>query len=199
MIADEIFLRTADSNGVEPDKSEALRYLGIKSDEDADFEALYSCCLKEFKKAVGYKAVIAPAPFELIEKNKVVFPFAEVESECLNLNLSGAKSAFVFAATLGTQVDRLIMKYGKAETSKSVVIDAIASAAIEAFCDLVNDEFSAGRSVNHRYSPGYGDLSLGLQPRILEYLDAQRKLGIVLSNDLFMTPVKSVTAVFGVR
>ena len=48
-----------------------------------------------------------------------------------------------------------------------------------------------------RYSPGYGDLPLTLQPRLLALLDAERKIGLTLTDTCLMTPRKSVTALFG--
>ena len=48
-----------------------------------------------------------------------------------------------------------------------------------------------------RFSPGYGDLPLTLQPGILAALDAGRRAGITLLPSLLMNPSKSVTAIFG--
>ena len=50
-----------------------------------------------------------------------------------------------------------------------------------------------------RFSPGYGDVPLSLQRDVLAVLDAQRKLGITLSDTFFMTPCKSVTAFVGIE
>ena len=55
----------------------------------------------------------------------------------------------------------------------------------------------AGLYCNYRFSPGYGDLPLSVQPTVLAALDAQRRLGITLSSSLLMTPTKSVTAIIG--
>ena len=59
--------------------------------------------------------------------------------------------------------------------------------------------FGAGKykKVRPRFSPGYGDLPLTLQPEICAALDVQRRLGIHVTESLLMIPSKSVTAVIG--
>ncbi|HQE70821.1 MAG TPA: hypothetical protein PK071_06860, partial [Atopobiaceae bacterium] len=48
------------------------------------------------------------------------------------------------------------------------------------------------------FSPGYGDLPLAVQPVLLSSVDAQRRLGISLTDTLLMVPTKSITAVTGI-
>ncbi len=49
-----------------------------------------------------------------------------------------------------------------------------------------------------RFSPGYGDLPLALQPDLLHFLNAQRWVGITVGKTLLMSPMKSVTAIMGI-
>ena len=56
----------------------------------------------------------------------------------------------------------------------------------------------AGCALRHRFSPGYGDLPLSVQPAFLAALDATRRLGITLTSSFLMVPTKSVTAFVGV-
>lgn len=48
-----------------------------------------------------------------------------------------------------------------------------------------------------RYSPGYGDLSLDVQSSFLKALNAQKTIGLFLSEGGVMQPEKSVTALMG--
>ena len=57
---------------------------------------------------------------------------------------------------------------------------------------------SRGLVPTRRYSPGYGDLPLSVQPALLDALDAGRRLGVTLTESLLMVPMKSVTAVVGI-
>ena len=48
-------------------------------------------------------------------------------------------------------------------------------------------------------APGYGDMPLSYQPEILKALNADYTLGITLNNSLLMTPMKSITAIMGIK
>ena len=54
-----------------------------------------------------------------------------------------------------------------------------------------------GLFVRPRYSPGYGDLSLDVQSSFLKALNAQKTIGLFLSEGGIMQPEKSVTALMG--
>ncbi|MCR5275107.1 MAG: Vitamin B12 dependent methionine synthase activation subunit, partial [Clostridiales bacterium] len=49
------------------------------------------------------------------------------------------------------------------------------------------------------FSPGYGDLPIEVQKEFLPLLDAERRLGITLSDSYLMSPSKSVTAIIGIE
>ena len=57
---------------------------------------------------------------------------------------------------------------------------------------------SAGSRLGPRFSPGYGDFALDAQASILASLDAERQLGIYLTDESLMIPTKSITAVAGI-
>ncbi len=184
---------------IEPNKREAFRYMGYKGDNHSEeLENIYSDCLSEFRKAAAYKAVYKETPISVAD-GVVDFGFCRIENENLCKNLSGCKSAVIFAATAGSGTDRLIMKYSKISPAEAMVCDCIASSAIEVWCDEVNEKCVGGRASKPRFSPGYGGVSLGYQKDILAFLDAERKLGITLNDSLMMTPIKSVTAFVGIR
>ncbi len=184
---------------IEPDKKEALRYMGYKSDNvSEELEEMYEDCLKEFRKVAFYKAVYKETPISVSE-GVVDFGFCRIENENLCKNLRGCKSAALFAATVGSGSDRLIMRYSKVSPAEGMICDCIASSAIEVWCDEVNEKCVGGRESKPRFSPGYGGVSLEYQKDILAFLDAERKLGITLNDSLMMTPIKSVTAFVGIR
>ena len=49
-----------------------------------------------------------------------------------------------------------------------------------------------------RFSPGYGDWPISLQPLLAETLDTARQIGLYVTDTYLMTPRKSVTALLGV-
>ncbi len=199
-IADSIELRFARFDEIEINKNEALRYMGYKgSAPPEEIERLYSESLSLLSNAASFKACFTRLPIKFFGEGKIDLGFGILQSFNLEKNLSGCNEAYLFAATAGIGVDRLIMRYGKTAPSKSVVIDAAASAAIEGWCNKLNDEMKKGISAKPRFSPGYGDLSIEYQKDILTFLDAGRKIGITLSESFLMTPTKSVTAIVGIK
>ncbi|MGN1417840.1 MAG: vitamin B12 dependent-methionine synthase activation domain-containing protein [Acutalibacteraceae bacterium] len=199
MTADSIALRFADFDEIEINKREALRYMGYKAKEvPDDIEGLFSLCLKLLSQAVTFKACFTKTKISFLGDGRLDLGFGEFKSYHLEKNLQNCGEAYIFAATAGIGADRLIMKYSRTVPSKSVVIDALASAAVEGWCNKINAEMSQNKKTRPRFSPGYGDMELKNQKNILEFLDAYRKIGISLSDSLLMTPTKSVTAVVGI-
>ncbi|MBQ7779144.1 MAG: hypothetical protein IJ404_01495 [Clostridia bacterium] len=131
-------------------------------------------------------------------KNGIDLGFGKITSKDLIKNLGQCKRAAVFAVTLGSDVDRLLIKLGKLMPSEQFVTDAIASALSETACDEAEKLIFDGISHAPRFSPGYGDLPLELQKPLLTFLDAEKTVGITLSSSLLMTPTKSITAIAGI-
>ncbi len=115
--------------------------------------------------------------------------------------LQHCDTAVLLCCTLGIEFERRLRALERRDMGKAVILDACGSAWVESGCDAAEAEIAArfpGRYITDRFSPGYGDLPLSLQPAVLSALDAQRRLGIHLSESFLMTPSKSVTAVIGV-
>ena len=199
MTDNTIMFLSKNGDEIEPDKKDAFRYMGCKSDcSDEALEKLYEEHKDEYKKAASYKAVIRKVDIALKDGNTVDFGFCEIQNENLYKNLSGCSGAYIFAATVGIGADRLIMRYSKISPTEAMICDCIASSAIEVWCDEINRKVSELYKTKPRFSPGYGGVSLEYQKDILSFLDAERKIGITLNDALMMQPVKSVTAFIGI-
>ena len=179
------------------DNNEVKRYLKIHK-FDTQNDALIEECKKEVYKAARPRSVYSRECI-YIENGKVDFCFDKVESKNLSKNLCQCKEAYVFCATLGIEIDRLIQKYAKIEPSKSVVIDSVATTLIEEFCDYINKFLGEKNKLCPRFSAGYGDYSIKHQKMILERLDASRKIGVSLLESYMMTPAKTVSAIIGIK
>ena len=180
------------------DKKMACRFMGYKNDNEAP-EGLYEECLKEYLSVASFKACYRKSSLKFGDDGEIVFDFGTVKSRDLTKNLQGCKYAYIFAVTSGIGVDRLLMRYKKTDPLKAMIIDCIASSGIECRCDELNALIVKDEVSRPRYSPGYGDAGLECQPMILSFLDAQRLLGITLTDSILMLPVKSVTAIIGIR
>lgn len=108
--------------------------------------------------------------------------------------------AAVLLCTLGLRFEQQVRAYQARDMTKAVMLDACGSALVEAGCDQAEQELREkfpGAYLTERFSPGYGDLPLTLQPTICTALDSQRRLGVYASASCMLTPQKSVTALVG--
>ena len=192
-------LRLAAPGELRTDRKEALRYLGYgKTAHDETVLKLMDSCEKELLEACQGRACWLRVPVSFPSPFTVELGFVTVESVSLAKHLAGCHSALLFAATLGIGADRLIARWNRLRPSRSTVLDALASSAIECWCDDVEREFTQGEEKHcERFSPGYGDFPLEHQKDFLHTLDMHRTLGVTLTDSLLMKPSKSVTAVIG--
>ena len=186
------------------DKTEVLRYLGWKGQDyskslDSLVEKMMADCLAcAIPKSVVRAFSVAP----IQEGIAVAGTPLVLTGNAIASHLQGAQKVCLLAATLGPAVDNTLRRLSYTDVTASVIFDAAATALIEAYCDQIESEAKAesiaeGFSGNFRFSPGYGDLPLELQPVLLRVLQAEKALGLTCSPSLMLTPSKSVTAVWG--
>ncbi len=134
-----------------------------------------------------------------VDGNTVDFGFCKISSRNLAKNLSGLSSAFVMASTLGINTDRLITRLSVTNKAYGFISDAVASAMAEAVMDCGNNLLMEDYKLRPRFSAGYGDFDLCCQADLLEFVNADKLLGIKFGDNLIMTPRKSITAVCGIE
>ncbi len=117
------------------------------------------------------------------------------------VHLDGSTECFVLVGTLGERVDRLINKLSLKSMSEAYTADLTANTLIEKYLDALcldlEKNLENGEKTSNRFSAGYGDLPLNLQPKILSVLESE-KVGVTVSEELLMHPLKTVTAFVGV-
>ncbi len=194
------------NNGVdlEISKSEIMRYLGYKkgsSDKRLDVEIMDA--VEELQRTALFNYVYRDFDVKK-DENSLIFKDSSImtESKKLRSHLINSNRAVVMAVTLGFQVEKKFKYYTKLDLSKGIVYEACAAALIEELCDYVQREIEAeaseeGYYITDRYSPGYGDLSLEVQPHIIKALDAQKRIGLSTTENHILIPRKSVTAIIG--
>lgn len=181
------------------DKKQAYRFMGCKTDSsNTELDSLYDECVALVKGEAAPKAVWRKSKVDFAGEDTVVFDFGKIRSAALCKNLEGCKEAYVFAATAGIGIDRLLVKYKHLDAVKAMVINAAGSSLVECWCDKINEKIADGKKTRPRFSPGYGGVELKHQREIINFLDAEKRLGLTLTDSFFMTPVKSVTAFIGV-
>ena len=179
----------------EPNIGEIIRYMG--GADTRETVELIRDCLKltegRFAFRVCFTELDVKADGDTLHLGEYT-----VNSSDLCKCLGDCRRAAVFGATVGLEIDRLILAYGKISPSKALCLQAIGAERIEALCDSFCEYLKqSGKTIRPRFSAGYGDLSLEFQRDIFELLDCQRKIGLTLSDSLLMSPTKSVTAIVG--
>lgn len=182
---------------------EVLRYLGYGAGEpDGRTLGLIGECADAVQKEAEPKHTYRRFALEVTPEGVMRAGGLEMTSRSLARNLTGCGEAIFFAATLGGGPDLLMNRYLRLSIAKAAVLQAVAAAAIEDYCNEcqrgIEEDLARERLyVRPRFSPGYGDLPLTLQPDFLRALDAQKTVGIYLSEGGVMLPEKSVTAIMG--
>lgn len=184
---------------MQPDIHEALRYLGVTAQAD-DALLLQLTALSD-----GLSSRIIPRfTWRLL-------PLTHPGGQPLldNIPLPGSTAARMLAdcsrcavlvCTLGVPFDTWLRQLQARDMAQAVMLDALGSAFVEAACDAAEQEISARFPeiyLTDRFSPGYGDLPLTLQPTLLELAHA-RQIGVTCTPSLLLTPQKSVTALIGI-
>ena len=115
--------------------------------------------------------------------------------------MQGCSTAVFFVATIGLEIDRLIMKYSSLSISKAISFNALGTERVESLCDNfcsdLNKEYNGRTTL--RFSPGYGDLPLEMQKDIFALLNCEKNIGVSLNESLLMSPSKSVSAIVGIK
>lgn len=176
------------------DRAEALRYAGCAS-TDMELEEILDNSIEIINEKLTPRVCWCTLPVSVTGEKCDLGAFS-VNSADLAESLSGCSRAVVFAATVGVDADRLIIRYGRLLPSRGVMLSAVADERIEALCDEFCAEFAPSRP---RFSPGYGDLPLEIQRDIFALLNCEKHIGLTLNQSLLMSPTKSVTAIFGLE
>lgn len=200
----------------EPRLSEVLRYLGHKSQAiDPELKATLEATCARAAAAIRPRWVWRVFPLRqedgiacsgsttgtrfLVEGTSLVLDGLSME-----VLLQGASAIALMAVTCGPGPDLAWQRTHEKHPTQSLVYNACAVEIVERAADAANAQIDAwsrgqGFSATKRYSPGYGDLPLSVQPALLDALDAQNTLGITLTPQLWMVPQKSVTALIGLK
>ena len=184
------------------DYNEILRYMGHKGAADTQLEALVTSCLEMLNPVSAPHHVTIQLPC-LVAENRVTIGELVVESPSLAAHLCNCTQVYIFAATLGAAVDRLITQRGKIDSVEALCLQACATAQIEDYCNGIEQELSRetedqGLYLRPRFSPGYGDFDIAHQTDILRLLQAHKRIGLTETNAHMLVPLKSVTAVIGI-
>lgn len=177
-----------------PVSEEALRYLGHAGQElDAGMVARLDACMQKCaaSRARGVFRVLDPVDCADV-----------LVGEDIKRHVEGAVAVVLMAATLGMESERLLRRETALSATDGLLLNALASSMAEDAAELLHAHIRVwarerGARAGGRFSPGYGDLPIEVQPRLVGALSADRLLGVSVTERCFLIPAKSVTAIIG--
>ncbi len=201
-------------------KKEVLRYLGYKRGQEltGDIDQIVEEMMIEVQKVSNARYLYQIFDIEADEELQVIRMVDTdlvLTGKSIWRHLHKAQKAALLGCTLGIEVEQVIRRYEITDLTRGLILDCACTEYIEKICDLAECDIAAavsekaadegqgaqqrtpGYTLNQRFSPGYGDLPLAIQPTFIRTLQADTRLGITLTETNLMIPRKSVTAVIG--
>ena len=179
------------------DRSQAQRYLGYgsRTPDDATARRLADCeqaLLEMMHPQYMYRVFPLTWTGEQPALTGCSMP---LPGRDIAAHLTGCSHAALLAS-----VDQCLRQAQATDMTDALLYDALASAAIEQVCDAAAGELHRALPELYqtwRFSPGYGDFPLEVQPMLLAVLDTPKRIGLCATDSLLLTPTKSVTALIG--
>lgn len=186
------------------DRAEALHYLGYAGQPtdgllDERVDELIAACEQTAKPGFVYRTFRVE---ETAAGVRLAGSSLVLKGDAIAKHLHGARECAVMACTLGLANEVAAQRMKAKSALDALVFGAAGSSLVECVADvceaaIVADAAKRGLHTNWRFSPGYGDLPLDIQPAIVRTLEADKKLGMTATDTNLLIPVKSVTAFVG--
>ena len=179
---------------------DALHYLGAKT-EDEEATALLRKVLGDYRDVFLPRQVTA---FFLVEERTPALTFVgtniRLEGESIRRHFTNATEGLFSAFTLGIAFDKKVRELSLTRPTESVALNALGSAyaerkADELLAEVRREKESTGYKTTFRFCPGYGDLPLAANAMIAAALSANKKIGLVVTEEGLLQPMKSIVGV----
>lgn len=128
-----------------------------------------------------------------------------LKGNSIKAHLEGCHSAVLLCATLSDSVDKLIRKTELKDMAEAVIMDAMASVAVEQVCEHAQEKIKSDYLSKHgqgyftwRFGFGYGDLPLEQEGMALELLNTAKTVGVNINDSFIMFPRKTVACIIGI-
>lgn len=181
-------------------KEEAARYMGVKGEPDPAVKDILDRYEPIVRKQLRPNFVYRETDLVFAE-DCVIVGGIRMTGNSVREHLKNCKRAVIFAATVSGEADKLIRQTAVTDMAAALAVDCLCSAAVEQVCNSVEDIIFSKVDAPYRtwrFSPGYGDLPISVQKDFLMALNAQRRIGLTVTESCLLLPSKSVTAIIGI-
>ena len=192
------------------DRGEVLRYLGYAGQKvGTELEERIERTVRDLEHDIAPRGIWQAFPVDAHALDEAGDPCIRLVGTTVELrgrdifrHLKDATCCVLLACTLGMESERRLHALSGQSPLDATVLDAAASAYVEAAVDEVDRAVeraarAAGLSRNARFSCGYGDCPIEAQDAIVAALDATRRIGLTVTPTHLLLPSKSVTAMIG--
>jgi len=183
-------------------QNEALRYLGYgQNAPDIKVQELLDECEEVLLSIAKPRFVYKVFDIESVQGGvKVLNTNLVMPGNAIKDHLEDCEKVVLMGVTISMDVDRLLRKTQVNDMARALIVDSLASVAVEQACNKV-EEFIKKELVEYnqtwRFGVGYGDLSLDIQGEFLDVINAPKIIGLSASKSNMLIPTKSVTAIIG--
>ena len=174
------------------DRNQAFRYMGLHDKPDNKMLEMADYAEKELLRCIQPRYCWKVFQKQHLEKILI--------GSDIQKHLENCESVILFCATLSQKTDACIRFAQVVDVLAGMMTDAMASALTEQLCDEAEKEILNNfpdMFSTWRFSPGYGDMPLSVQQDFLNLINAEKQLGICVSEGGLLIPTKSVTAIIG--
>lgn len=177
-------------------RAETLSYLGAVGRQiPPQVETLLDRAEQELWKTAAPRAAVRRMSVQLLQ------PL--LQGEDIAAHMKNCEEGLLLGLTLGAKTDAALRRALATDMAYAVVLDAAACALVEQVADALEEQLrlqlqEENRYMTGRFSPGYGDWPIAVQPQFLQWLDAMRQAGICTTESCVLTPSKSITALCGI-
>ncbi len=186
-------------------QKEILRYLGYRGSRPVtvEIQKKIDACIALLQREAVPRMASGIFSIQFCAQNLIQIGSMQINSRHLGKHLQGCTAAILFAATLGSGVDRLMSRFAQTDTAMMAVLQASAAEMLESYCDVCEDGFKREAAkktlyLKSRFSPGYGDFDIHHQKDFIQLLNLAKRIGLTMTDSFMLVPTKSVTAIIGV-
>lgn len=182
------------------DPAEVRRYAGLRNAAFPD-ELLRAAC-SEAKVLARPQTAWETYAYDPEAAAVAAAPALALTGESIRKHLRRCRAVVILAATVGDSIEAEISaQFAQGNYTQALLLDAAATTAVETAIDQLEAALrqrfqKEGLRLCQRFSPGYGDWDIRVQPRMLVLAQAER-IGVSLTESCMLTPRKSVTALIG--
>jgi len=187
----------------EINRNETLRYAGLTKAENFPEDLIKWAC-DEARALIKPQAIWQKYQYAADSMKVNEWQQTALVGNSITRHLRNSTEVIIMAVSIGQQLEQAVKQYFRqGEYTRGLLLDAAGTTAVETAADSVSRLISeqaakSGMTITSRFSPGYGDWNITVQPTIVTLANAEQ-IGITVTESCMLIPRKSVTAIIGLQ